>query len=85
MILYLDVFIIENFIVNLFLLYITTQTLRIKENIIYIILASILGTTYAFIMVYTKFLYFFNIPLKIIVAIFMTLIVFSKKRFNFNN
>lgn len=79
MILYLDVFIIENFIVNFFLLYITTQTLRIKENIIYIILASILGTAYAFIMVYTKFLYFFNIPLKIIVAIFMTLIVFRKK------
>lgn len=79
MVLYLDVFIIENFIVNLFLLYITTQTLRIKENIIYIILSAILGTAYALIMIYTRFLYFFNIPLKIIVAIVMILIVLRKK------
>ncbi|KEI17872.1 sigma-E processing peptidase SpoIIGA [Clostridium haemolyticum] len=83
MILYLDIFILENFMVNFFLLYITTQTLRLKQKILYVILASIIGTAYAMFMVYSKFQYFFNIPLKFFIAIIMILIVFRKKNLLF--
>ncbi|NFO99213.1 sigma-E processing peptidase SpoIIGA [Clostridium botulinum] len=82
-ILYLDIFIIENFIVNFFLLYITTQTLRLKQNIVYVILASVIGTIYAVLMVYSRFRYFFNVPLKMFIAIIMILIVFRKKNLLF--
>lgn len=78
MILYLDVFIIQNFIVNLFLLYITVQTLRIKGEMIRMIIASAVGVIYAVISLLSQCKYLFFIPFKIVVAIIMTTIVFRK-------
>ncbi|MCY6484030.1 sigma-E processing peptidase SpoIIGA [Clostridium aestuarii] len=84
MIVYLDIFIIENFIVNLFLLYITAQTLKVNTKLLYKILASIIGTLYAVISVYTKFKYLFYIPIKLAVAVSMVIICFKKSNFLFN-
>ncbi|MFU0823963.1 sigma-E processing peptidase SpoIIGA [Clostridium sp.] len=80
MVIYLDVFIIENFIVNFFLLYITSQTIKIKTEMRYLVISSVLGTLYAVVALYTKCKYLFYIPLKCITAIAMILILFRKKK-----
>ncbi|MCY6372332.1 sigma-E processing peptidase SpoIIGA [Clostridium ganghwense] len=84
MIVYLDIFLIENFIVNLFLLYVTTQTLKIRTKMLNNILAAMVGSGYAVIAIYTKFNYLSFIPIKFIVAVIMILILFRKKDFLFN-
>lgn len=83
LIIYLDVLIIQNFIVNLFLLYITAQTLRIKPKLNFICISALIGTVYAVLAVYSNSRYLFNITLKIIVATAMVLIVFKKNNFIF--
>lgn len=79
MIIYLDVFIIQNLIVNFFLIYCTSQSVKINTKMIYIILSSVLGTLYAVAAVYTKAKFLFNIPIKLIIAFLMASIAFRKK------
>jgi len=83
LIIYLDVLLIENFIVNIFLLYITTQTLRINTKLRYLILAALIGAMYAIGAVLSNFHYFFMVPLKFITAIIMIYIVFRKNKIIF--
>ena len=83
MIVYLDVLLIENFIVNLFLMYITAQTVRMKPRISSLVLAALLGAMYAIGAVLSNFQYFFMVPLKFIVAIIMIFIVFRKNKMLF--
>jgi len=80
LVIYLDVFVIENFIVNFFLLYITSQTIKIRTKARYLVISSMLGTLYAVVALYTKSKYLFYIPLKCITAIAMILILFRKKK-----
>lgn len=83
MIVYLDVLLIENFIVNLFLMYITTQTVRMRPKISTLILSALLGAIYAVGAVLSNFQYFFMVPLKFIAAIIMIFIVFRKNKILF--
>lgn len=80
MIIYLDIFIIQNFIVNFFLLYITSQTMKMKTKIFWLVISAVFGALYAVIAIYTKSKYLFYIPLKCITAMIMILIVFRKKK-----
>lgn len=84
MIVYIDVLIVVNFIVNLFILHITVQTLRKRVSIIWMCLSSFLGSLYVLTVVYPKFKYLSYIPFKILIVIVMILIVFRQKNIWFN-
>jgi stage II sporulation protein GA (sporulation sigma-E factor processing peptidase) len=76
---YLDIFIIENLIVNFFLLYITTRTIRSDIKYKYIFFGACIGCVYGILMFYpvSKFICIF--PMKLFVGIIMTIVVFRKK------
>lgn len=74
LIVYIDLFIIENFIVNFFLLYITMQTIRVRPRMLYLAISALLGALYSLIAFYTKFNYFFFIPNKLLFAALMIII-----------
>lgn len=84
MVVYIDILFIENFIVNLFLLYVTAQTLKIRIRMLNIFLSAVLGSLYAVTTIYMNFMYLSNIPIKFMVALIMILILFRKKDFWFN-
>ena len=84
MIIYIDVLILVNFIVNLFILHITVQTLRKKVDFMRICLSSFLGSLYVLTVVYPKLKYLSYIPFKILIVIVMILIVFREKNILFN-
>lgn len=84
MVVYIDILFIQNFIVNLFLLYVTAQTLKIRIRMLNIFLSAVVGSLYAVTMIYMKFRYLSHISIKFIVAVIMILILFRKKDFWFN-
>ncbi|AAK79660.1 stage II sporulation protein GA (sporulation sigma-E factor processing peptidase) [Clostridium acetobutylicum] len=84
MVIYLDVLIFENSIVNTFLLYITAQTLRIKVKMRYLILAGIFGGLYVIVLVIPTLKIFSSLIFKIIAAFLMIIICFRKKSLRFN-
>ncbi|MGV8984026.1 sigma-E processing peptidase SpoIIGA [Clostridium sp.] len=84
MIVYVDVLILVNFIVNLFILHVTVQTLRKRVNLIWMCLSSFLGSLYVLTVVYPKLKYLTYTPFKILVVIAMILIVFREKNILFN-
>lgn len=84
MVVYIDILFIQNFIVNLFLLYVTAQTLKIRIKMLNIFLSAVVGSVYAVTTIYVKFMYLSYIPIKFIVAVIMILILFRKKDFWFN-
>ena len=84
MIVYIDVLILVNFIVNLFILHVTVQTLRKRVKLRWMCLASLLGSLYVLTVVYPKLKYLSYIPYKILIVIVMILIVFREKNIIFN-
>lgn len=74
-----DVLLFENFIVNLFLLFITSETLRYVIKIKYAIFASMLGSLYVITMLFNDTRLFTALPFKILVAFFITTIGFNCK------
>ncbi|MCY6356760.1 sigma-E processing peptidase SpoIIGA [Clostridium sp. ZS2-4] len=84
MVVYIDIIFIENLIVNLFLLYVTAQTLKVRIRMLSIFLSAVVGSLYAVTTIYTKFRYLSYIPIKFIIAVIMILILFRKKDFWFN-
>ncbi|MDP4178724.1 MAG: sigma-E processing peptidase SpoIIGA [Bacillota bacterium] len=80
MVIYIDVLLIENIIVNTFLLYITTQAVKVKVKFKYIIISGIIGSTYIFTLIYPKIKFLSSIPFKILAALIMILIVFRDKK-----
>jgi stage II sporulation protein GA (sporulation sigma-E factor processing peptidase) len=81
---YLDVLLLENLIVNFFLLYITAQTLRIYIKLRYMFLAAFLGSLYVLTLIYPVPKIFSSLIFKLIVACLMTIICFRKKDLNLN-
>lgn len=79
MIVYLDVLIFENCIVNLFLLTLTAQTLKIKISLKRIILSSILGSMYVLTIVLPQLNFFTNLFFKLLVALLMIFIIVKEK------
>ncbi|GAA0176984.1 sigma-E processing peptidase SpoIIGA [Clostridium sediminicola] len=83
MVVFLDILIFENFIVNLFLLNLTSQVVRIKYKVFNAVLASLFGVLTAVLGLINKFSFLYNLPFKIIIAIIMILIVYRKRNLLF--
>lgn len=76
---YLDIFIIENLIVNFFLLSITAKTIRIETKYKYIFGGACIGCLYGILMFYPAFKFVSILPVKLFAAVIMTIVVFRKK------
>lgn len=79
LVVFIDVVILENVIVNTFLLYITTQAVKIRVKMKYLLIAGVLGSLYIITLVYPKLSFFSMFPFKILVAFIMVLITFRNK------
>lgn len=79
MIIYLDALILENIIVNFFILYITAQTLKIKVSIIRLLISSFIGSLYILCYIYNSLNFLLALPWKIIIAIIMVSIAYKRK------
>lgn len=84
MVVYLDVLVIENLVVNMFLLFITSQTLKVKVKLRDITIAGFLGSMYVLTMIYPVPKFLSGIFLKIIVAIIMIFVTFRNSNLLFN-
>ena len=84
MIVYVDVLILVNFIVNLFILHVTVQTLRKRVKLMWMCISSFIGSLYVLTVVYPKLKYLTYLPFKILIVIVMVFIVFREKNILFN-
>lgn len=75
---YIDVLILENFIVNLFLLLLTMKLIHHKSKTSIIIFSSFLGSIYTLVLVIPELKIFSYFPFQIIMAIIMVLIAYGK-------
>jgi len=83
-IVYVDVLILVNFIVNLFILHVTVQTLRKRVKLMWMCISSFIGSLYVLTVVYPKLKYLTYLPFKILIVIVMVFIVFREKNILFN-
>lgn len=83
MVVYLDVILIENFIVNLFLLTITSQTVKVRLFMPYALTSAGLGSLYVITLLIPSLKYLTIFPCKLGVAFLMILIAFRKKNIVF--
>ncbi|WP_297435067.1 sigma-E processing peptidase SpoIIGA [uncultured Clostridium sp.] len=79
MIVYLDVLLIENFLINFFLIVVTIQLLRYKFRYRMLVLASGVGSLYTLTLFFDGLAIFTNIIFKIFVVIIMLKISLPKK------
>jgi stage II sporulation protein GA (sporulation sigma-E factor processing peptidase) len=79
MVVNLDVLILQNSIVNYFLLYITSQSVRIKFNFKRAMLSSIFGGVYVITLIVPKLKLLTTLPFKFAVVIIMILLLFGVK------
>lgn len=79
MIVYLDVLLIENFLINFFLIVVSMQLLRFKFKYRKVIISSILGSIYTLTILFEELHIFTKIPFKILIVFFMLLIVIGKR------
>lgn len=84
MIVNIDILIIENSIVNYFLLYLTSQTLRIRKTFKNIALPAVIGGLYVVTLIFPKLYFFTALPFKLLIALLMICILFYKNTFLFN-
>ncbi|WP_234121074.1 sigma-E processing peptidase SpoIIGA [Clostridium hydrogenum] len=84
MVVFLDVLIFENVIVNTFLLHITAQTLMIKVKLKRLFISGAIGGIYVITLVFPQLSFFSGIVFKIIVAVLMVYIAFKNKNVLFN-
>lgn len=76
---YVDIVILENFLINFFLLYLTLQTL--KDKIVYrkIILAAFLGAIYTVFVFIPSLNILTSLPLKMLFSLIMVTIILEKR------
>lgn len=84
MIVFLDVLIFINVVVNFFIMYITAKTLRVMVKLRYMILSSLIGGLYVITIVFPAFAVFSNMFFKILMAIILILITFRSKNIIFD-
>lgn len=84
MIVNLDILIIENTIVNYFLLYITSQTIRIRVKFKRVLLPAALGGIYVITMILPKLNVFTRLPFKMLAAAIMIVLLVRNKSIIFN-
>ncbi|MDO5038129.1 sigma-E processing peptidase SpoIIGA [Clostridium sp.] len=78
---YIDILLIENFLVNLFLLLTTYKIIREKYSFKMCLLSAILGSLYTLTMVIEEISFLSNNIIQIIVAIVIAYIPLNNKRF----
>lgn len=83
MIVYIDVVIVENLVINFFLLLITMQILSFKINYKTIFLSSILGAIYTLCMFFSELSFITTFPGKVLVALLMIYIILRGKDIGF--
>lgn len=79
MVVYLDVLLLENFLINLFLLRTTVQTIKKKVMTIRLVIAALVGSLYVISLVTPWLKILTTTPVKIIVAFIMIFIVLGYK------
>ncbi|MGL4730468.1 MAG: sigma-E processing peptidase SpoIIGA [Clostridium sp.] len=79
MVLYLDQLILENFLVNLFLLLITFQTVRKRCSLIRQSIAAFIGSLYVIVMVFPSLNFLNNRIVSVFIAFLMIFICFKNK------
>jgi stage II sporulation protein GA (sporulation sigma-E factor processing peptidase) len=84
MVVYLDMLLLQNFFVNIFLLTITLQTIKKKCKILKLVMGAFVGSLYVIAMLYPKYAIFTTTPFKILVAMVMILITTAQKNFLLN-
>jgi stage II sporulation protein GA (sporulation sigma-E factor processing peptidase) len=83
LVVYIDVLMFENFIVNAFLLSITAQTLRVRSGIKLLLISAAAGAIYVITMLYPELTIFTRLPFQILVAAIMVGILFKSKKLFF--
>ncbi|MBU5225638.1 sigma-E processing peptidase SpoIIGA [Clostridium senegalense] len=81
MVLYLDELILENFLVNLFLLQITFRTIKKRCTLKRQILAAFLGSLYVIVIIFPALRFLNNKITSVLVAFLMILICTNNKKF----
>jgi Sporulation factor SpoIIGA. len=81
MIIYIDILLIENFIINLFLLMVMTKLLKVKKRRKQEIFAATLGAFYVLVMISPSLRFFTLIPFKLIVSVIMVYIAIGTTNF----
>lgn len=84
MVVNLDILVIENSIVNYFLLYITSQTLRLRKSFKNIVLPAFIGGLYVVTLIFPKLYILTKLPFKLLVALLMIYILFYKSSILFD-
>lgn len=79
MVVYLDILLIENFLINLFLMNITLQTIKKKVAIVRSIISSMIGSLYILTMIIPQLKIFTATPFKIVMAFIMVLLALGHK------
>lgn len=84
MVIYLDVVILEETLINSFLLYITSKTIKIETKIRNILAAGFLSSFYILTLIFPSINFFSSLIFKFLVALLMIIITFRKKSLIFN-
>lgn len=80
LIIYLDVLIAENFIVNLFLLVMTGNVIRLKKSYLRLILAAGLSSIYSLCYVIPFIRMFTNAPFRFVVPVLFLFVAYNKQK-----
>ncbi|PRR81653.1 sigma-E processing peptidase SpoIIGA [Clostridium vincentii] len=80
---YLDIILLENFIVDMFLLSVTFSILRCNVENKKVIVASLLGALYTIVMIFPAFNILSAFPFALLVAYLMMLIILGRHRYIF--
>jgi len=77
---YLDVILVENFIVDMFLLIISFNLMRIKVNNKRLILGAIIGSAYTIVMIFEELSVYSGIIFQLFIAYMINLIILGIKK-----
>jgi stage II sporulation protein GA (sporulation sigma-E factor processing peptidase) len=72
---YVDILLLENFVVNFFIMYIVMQTMRLSFKLKFIILSSGLGSLYVLTLLLPQLKVFTLLPFKLLTAFIMVILV----------
>lgn len=80
LIVYVDMFLLENFIVNYFLVIITSQTLCVRLNNKRALLSSILAAVYSLVIFVDRLHFMTTIPVKLSIAYLIVHLAYGKRK-----
>lgn len=83
MVIFIDLILLENLIVNYFLLFITAQTLSIKINYKRILITSVCAALYTLVIFIDELKFLTTIPVTLLIALLIVYSAFGKNKFFF--